>query len=215
MNFNFDDVKTVSNAQLPGNAIHDVTFEGCEARDFAGKQEGNNFKVLEIKFRNNDGVFTHTVWEPRQEDFQDRTSPQGYTQPSNVKVMMYLFKHLINAVNPDLGKKLDKGEVSLNASSWDALRKLVVESTDPGKGVETKIKLIKNNKGEGIFPYFLNYNKENKLYMSTNFIGNNIFWTTKELDRIKKSEVKPTEVKSDEFGLPIEDKKDEDFDINI
>lgn len=193
--------------QLSGNAIHEVTFDGCEARDFAGQQDpSKNFKVLEIKFSNKNGVFTHTVWEPRPEDAQERQGAFG-AQPSNVTTMLYLFKHLIDAVNPEFGAQIDKKEAAITASSWDALRQLMVEKTESGKGKTTKIKLIKNNKGDAIFPYFLAYGRDGKTpRMTTNFIGDGVFFTTKELEKIKKAETaKPVSMSggnTDPFTLP-------------
>ena len=218
MNFNLDEtVNAGARVQFTGNAIYDVTFDGCEARDFDKKDGNGQFHVLEIKFSNKDGYFTHTIWEPREEDAQDRPGAFG-NQPSNLKVMNYLLKHLIDTVNPELSAKIDKKEASLSAPNWDAFRKLIVDSTNPGKGTKTKIKLVKNNKGDAAFPYFLNYDRNGKLYMSTNFIGNGVFFTNKELDRIKKSEARPVSVSSntDTFDIPATTTQSaDDFDMNI
>jgi hypothetical protein len=222
MNFDFESTAGVSQSStrkpLEGNMIHDVIFDGCEARDFTGTQDSTKqFHVLEIKFHNDNGYFTHTIWEPREEDLKDREGAFGL-QPSNFKVMMYTLKHLIDAVNPELGKKIDNKEVKLTVESWEALRKFMVDNTASGVGTTTKIKLIKNNKGEAMFPYFLNYNKENKLYMSTNFIGNGVFFTNKELDKIKKAEsAKPTPASdlADGFAIPSSVPANDDFNMAI
>ena len=201
MNYSFEETAGASQSSVrklfDGNAIYDVTFDGCEARDIQGVQDTTKvFHVLDIKFSNDEGIYTHTIFEPAEADMEDRQGPFG-PQPSNVKAMMLLFKHLIDAVNPELGKAIDNKEKSLATSSWDALRKLMVQATDPGKGTQTKIKLVKNNKGVATFPFFAAYNKEGKLYMQTNFIGKNIFFTNKELDRIAKAtEAKPTDAMS-------------------
>ena len=221
MNYSFDETAGISQngarKVLEGNAIYDVTFDGCEARDIEGKQDPTKvFHVLDIKFSNDDGVFTHTVFEPTQEDMVDVQGSFG-PQPSRVKQMMLLFKHLIDAVNPALAQAIDKKEKNLNTTSWDALRKLMVQATDPGKGTQTKIKLFKKTStGAAIFPaFFANYNKEGKLYMSTNFIGKNVFFTNKELDRIAKAaEAKPT----DTFSLdaaPDTTANNSDFNFDI
>lgn len=224
MNFNFEETAGTSQSntrkQLEGNAIYDVTFDGVEARDFAGQQDpSKTFKVLDIKFHNEDGYFTDTIWEPRDEDAQDRQGAFG-NQPSNVKVMMYKLKHLIDAVNPELGKKIDSKTETMSTSSWDALRKYMVDSTSAAVGTQTKIKLVKSNKGEAMFPYFLNYNREGKLYMSTNFIGKGVFFTTKELDKIKKASATPTPVHSgntDVFLMPagLSTPSSDDFNMDI
>lgn len=223
MTYSFDDTAGISQNSakkaFEGNAIYEVTFDGCEARDFEGKQDASKtFKVLDIKFSNPDGYFTHTVFEPTEEDAVDREGAFG-PQPSNVKAMMLLFKHLIDAVNPELGKAIDRKEKSLNTTSWDSLRQLVVKATDSGKGTTTKIKLIKNNKGEAMFPYFANYSKEGALYMSTNFIGKNIFFTNKELNKISEAKtaaptpVEELTVDSNEANPEVAHSKDMNWDI--
>lgn len=200
--------------QLEGNAIHEVKFDGCEARDIEGKQDPTKkFKVLDIKFSNNDGYFTETIWEPTDADMEDRQGPYG-SQPSNFKAMMYKFKHLIDAVNPALAAKIDSGEQKLNASTWDGLRNLMVQATTPGIGKTTKIKLIKNNKGEAIFPYFANYSKEGRFYMSTNFIGDNIFWTSKELTKMQNAAT-ATPTSSDTFEMPAQEQPTANIDFTF
>lgn len=208
MNFNFNTTAGISQSNskkvLEGNKIHEVTFEGCEARDIQGVQDPSKvFHVLDIKFANDEGYFTHTIWEPRDSDMEDTQGAFG-PQPSRVKCMMLTLKHLIDAVNPELGKQIDNKEKSLATASWDALRKLMVTATETGKGTTTKIKLMKTKTGEATFPGFVaNYNRNGVLYMRTNFIGNNIFFTNKELDQIKKQETAtPTTV-----GTKFEDTK--------
>lgn len=206
MNFNFGEVanaaQSTSKPVLEGNMIHTVKFLGCEARDIAGKQNPNaTYNVLEIKFSNDRGYFTHTVWEPKPEDFQDREN-NGIKNPSNVKAMMQLFTHLICAVNPKLGEQLKNKEKQLTAKDWNSLRQLMVKATESGKDKEVQIKLIKNKKGESIFPYFSNYNKSGELYMSTNFIGNDLLWTTKELKALEKAQSTPTAPSSTD-DLPL------------
>ena len=92
-----------------------------------------------------------------------------------------------------------------------------IDNTKEFIGKETKIKLIKNNKGNAEFPgFFASYSREGKLYMNTNFIGDKIFFTTKELNRIKAQETaKPTEISS-EIDKPFSNAEiasDMDFDL--
>lgn len=224
MNFNFNETAGISQSStrktLEGNKIHEVKFDGCEARDIQGVQDPSKvYHVLDIKFSNDEGYFTHTIWEPRDSDMEDTQGSFGPT-PSNVKSMMLTLKHLIDAVNPELGKQIDKKEKSLNASSWETLRQAMVKATEPGKGTITKIKLVKRKNGEASFPGFVaSYNRQGQLYMRTNFIGNNIFFTNKELEAIKKQEAaKPTNM-SDALVLDetpkVEEPKNEDFNFDI
>jgi hypothetical protein len=203
MNFNFNETAGVTSGskQLEPNKIHLVKFEGLEIIDGVEFKNGNKGNVLDIKFTSEAGNYTHRIFEPTEKDFEDRDSQYG-KNPSNVKAMMLLFKHLIDAVNPELGKAIDKGEKAApTATSWAGLRKLMVEATLPGVGKETKIKLISNSAGYATFPYFASYSKEGKLYMSTFFIGDSIYWTAKEQTKLKNAATaKPTPA-SDEFSL--------------
>lgn len=214
MNFGFNETSElgVQRKQLEGNKIHEVTFDGCEMRDIQGVQDASKvFKVLDIKFSNDEGYFTDTIWEPRDNDDQDTPNSFGGFNPSNVKMMMAKFQHLIDAVNPELSAKMrlpktDPNHKDLSASSWDGLRKLMVEATKPGIGKKTMIKLMDrvrkdqngNERHESQFPgYFLSYNREGKQYMNTSFIGNAIYWTSKELTRIENAKkATPTPVAS-------------------
>lgn len=200
MKFNgFEDIKENSNnsgvARLAGNEIHTVKFLGCEARDIQGVQDASKvFNVLEIKFSNADGTFTHTIWEPREEDYQDTDNSFGGKNPSNMLSIQYLISHLLNAVCPDWDPKIFNLEAPDYHTMWLKLRKAVVEASAAGIGTETKIKLLTNNKGEATFPsFFLSYNRENKPYMRTSFIGKTLVFTEKERNRIKQqTEAKPT-----------------------
>lgn len=199
MNFNFGETAGASQnsrkATLEGNKIHNVTFAGCEARTIEGVKDPNAvYNVLDIKFENEDGVFTQTYFEPRDSDMQDRPGTFG-DQPSAVKSMMLFFKHLLDAVNPVLAAEIDAKTKSMAVSTWTALRQFMVAHTTDGIGTKTKIKLIKNKKGEAIFPYFAAYTKDAVLYVKTNFIGDKVFFSDKELATIDRmSKATPTAV---------------------
>ena len=65
--------------RLKGNNIHDVQFDGCEIVDIQGvKNPGEVYKVLKLKFSNDEGTYEHTIFEPRESDFA-RTESK-YTQ---------------------------------------------------------------------------------------------------------------------------------------
>lgn len=226
-NFSFDATANASQStikpKLEGNAIHAVKFDGCEIKDVTGVKDPTAlYKQLILKFSNEDGVFEHTVWSPRPEDFNRReteiTNKSGakekIPQPSNVESMMLLFKHAIDVINPVIAKQIDAKEKVITAPNWEELRKLVAAILDKGKGVTTKIKLLKNSKtGEATFPgFFAGLTKENVPYVKNNFIGDKVAFTTYELDRInKEATAAPKRVnnftpaeESDESGLDLD-----------
>ena len=64
--------------------------------------------------------------------------------------------------------------MEVTPNNWDSVRKFVVEQTEAGKGTETKIKLIKKNNGDAMFPYFLNYNRASTIYTIYSYYQKNL-----------------------------------------
>lgn len=215
MSFSFGQTAGASQStakpRLEGNNIYDVVFDGCEVEDIQGvKDPSQLYKVLKLKFSNEDGTYEHAIFEPRPEDFERKISEvmvkgakQNIPQPSGVESMMLLFKHAIDAINPAIAEAIDKGEKNLGAKDWNDLRKLVAKILDAGKGVSTKIKLVKNKKGEAIFPgFFAAVNRENKAYIRNNFIGPKVAFTSYETDRIRK-EATATPTKAESYDMNV------------
>lgn len=210
--------------QLPGNEIHEVTFDGASTEDIQGKKDPSQvYKVLKLRFSNEKGQFEHTIFEPRPEDFErgeNKTTRNGevstFPTPSNVESMMLLLKHVIDAVLPSVGKKIDEGEVTLGGKNWEQLRTNVVTVLEKGKGVTTKIKLLSDNKGNPRFPgFFTSLNQEGKAYIRNNFVGNTIGFTSYEKTRIDNAaSAKPTDM-SESLGVLSTNTEDiEDFDVS-
>ena len=200
-------------AKLVGNAIHSVKFDGCEIQDIKGvKDPSQMYKVIKLKFSNDDGTFEHTIFEPRESDstrretkFTDKNGVEGkIPQPSNIESMMLLFKHAIDIISPEVAKEIDNGTKNLGANDWDGLRKLVEQILDKHKDVELEIKLIKNNKGEGVFPgFFAAINREGKAYIRNNFMGKSLAFTPYEANKINNEAVaKPTKVEEFTTAAP-------------
>lgn len=228
--FNFSTTAGASQStfkpQLSGNEIHEVKFDGAISEDIQGKKDPDQvYKVLKLRFSNDKGQFEHTIFEPRKEDFdrgENKTTRNGeestFPTPSNVELMMLLLKHVIDAVLPALGKKIDAGEATLGGKNWNQLRNNIVTVLEKGKGVTTKIKLITDSKGNPRFPgFFAGINQEDKAYVRNNFVGASIGFTSYEKTRIESaSNAKPTKM---EF-VPEEDSKadtsdlDMDFDVS-
>lgn len=236
MSFSFNATANASQSsnlpRLEGNLIHTVKIKECVIEDIQGKEDPSKvFKVIKIKFVNDDGIFEQTVFEPNESrgDFsrteKDFTNKNGNTekipQPSGVESMMLLFKHIIDGFVPEIGKEIDNGTKSLGAKDWNDLRLLVKKILD--KSVNTnKIKLLKHKKtGESVFPgFFAGVSREGKAYVRNNFIGDKIGFTPYELTRIKnESEAIPTKPNSSfggtediQFNKPDTSNLDLDFD---
>lgn len=200
MSFSFDATAGTSQStfrkQLEGNTIHTVKYEGTEITDIVGKKDpSQTYKVIKLKFGNEEGVYEHTVFEPKGDDFKrgetEFTNKNGVKekipQPSNVESMMLLFKHAIDAVNPTVAKMIDEKTKSISAPNWDTLRSQVAKILDAGKGTTTRIKLVKDKEGNGKFPgFFAGINREGATYIKNNFIGDKVAFNAYEADKINK-----------------------------
>lgn len=219
--------QNTSKPKLAANSIHQVAFDGCEIQDIVGVKDPNAiYKVLKLKFSNEDGIFEHTVFEPRNKDFErtenEITNKQGnkekIPQPSKVESMMLLFKHAIDALVPTIAKEIDAKTRVLTASNWDDLRKLVASILDRGKGVSTKIKLVKNNlTNEAAFPgFFTGLNKDGVAYVKNNFIGEKVAFTTYEMQKItNEAKAEPTKVNSFGENSFTPEASTDDLDLNF
>ena len=231
MSFSFDATAGASQStvkpKLAGNNIFSVTFDGSEIKDIQGVKDPTQvYKVLILKFSNEDGTYEHTIFEPRPEDAKrgetEFTNKNGNTekipQPSGIENLMLLFKHVIDAVNPAVAKAIDSGEKKLGAKDWTDLRILLDKIYTASKGATTKIKLLKKkNNGEATFPgFFAAVNRDGKAYIRNNFIGEKIAFTAYEMDRIK-NEANATPSNPTSLGLDLgEDMpSNNDLDLNF
>ena len=239
MNFSFNGTAGASQGttfkKLEGNTIPVVKFDGCEVVDVQGVKDPTQvYRLLKLKFSNDEGTFEHTCFEPKPADFERRETDYtdkktGETkkipQPSNVESMMLLFKHAIDALNPAMGAAIDAGTKNLVSPDWVSLRNLVSQILSAGKGCQTTIKLITNNKGEACFPgYFTALNRDGKAYLKNNFIGDKLGFTPAEAAKIKTAaEAKPTSMsnhnspasKSDFTPTPSAPADDLNFNMDI
>lgn len=210
--------------QLSGNEIHEVVFDGATAEDIQGRKDPTQvYKVIKLKFSNEKGQFEHTIFEPRPDDFnrgENKATRNGevstFPTPSNVESMMLLLKHVIDSVTPEIGKKIDNGEVVLGGKNWDQLRNNVVTVLNKGKGATTKIKLITDNKGNAKFPgFFASINQEGKAYIRNNFVGSAIGFTSYEKTRMENSaNSKPTTM-DNTFNMGSGSAEDLDMDFDV
>jgi hypothetical protein len=190
MNFSFDGGSSQSNvvAQLAGNAIYTVKFDGIESKDIENKTSGEKYKILSVKFKNDQGVFEDSIFEPKEGDNARKKNQFGYDSPAPAEELMFKLKHLLAAVAPKIAEQIEK-KGGLAVGSWDELRAFMVKHTATGIGTETQIKLLTRTDAKGVtravFPSFvLGINKEGKAYPRTNFIGSALAFTAKEQEKI-------------------------------
>lgn len=227
MSFSFDATagasQSTSKPRLAGNNIYEVKLDGVEIQDIQGVKDASvTYKVLKFKFSNDDGTYEHTVFEPKADDFKRGESKfmnknnveEKIPQPSNVESMMLLFKHIIDGFVPEIAAQIDKKEKSINAKSWDELRKVVVAILEKGKGKTNKIKLVKDKNGDARFPsFFAGISREGVCYVRNNFVGSKVAFSPYEIQKMN-NEANAKVSKADDF-IPEETQTTEDTGLDL
>ena len=225
-------IKTVRPRLKPWN-IYNVKFMGCEIREFAVKKDTSiTYKVLDIKFENEEGQFTVTKFFPKPGDDQRHeiaTANGGKRElASNFEELMNVVRQTAEVLNPEGFKKM--AELSSKFKTFDDVAKTLIAITDKVKGCETKIKLIgrtRDNRVEAEIPNITSV-FDGTATITDNYIGSRLFFSDYEekkrkeylaaepTDPDKKSE-KKVESKKDPL-LDVEaptEASQEDEDLNL
>lgn len=192
-------VRNVKPQLKPWN-IYDVKFIGCEVREFAGKKDPNvTYKVLDIKFENEDGYFTVTKFFPKEGDDKRREvdAKNGGKRElaSNFEELMNIVKQTAEVLNPEGFKKMS--EISSKFKTFDDVAKALITITDKVKGRETKIKLVGRNRDNRVVAEIPNITSvfDGVATITDNYIGNKLFFSDyEEGRRADYMKSKPTEM---------------------
>lgn len=187
MNFAISKESAVRNVrrQLAPWNIYDVTFVGCEVREFKGTKDPNiTYQVLDIKFENEDGYFTVTRFFPKQGDDVRRKllNKKGGERElaSNFEELMNIVKQTAEVLTPEGFKKMS--ELSSKFRSFDDVAKALIAITDKVKGTKTKIKLVGRTRDNRVVAEIPTITSvfEGVATITDNYIGNKLFFTPYE-----------------------------------
>ena len=187
MNFAISKESAVRNVrrQLAPWNIYDVTFVGCEVREFKGTKDPNvTYQVLDIKFENEDGYFTVTRFFPKQGDDVRRKLPNkkgGEREvASNFEELMNVVKQTAEVLTPEGFKKMS--ELSSKFKSFDDVAKALIAITDKVKGTKTKIKLVGRTRDNRVVAEIPTITSvfDGVATITDNYIGNKLFFTPYE-----------------------------------
>ena len=206
-------VKTVRPQLKPWN-IYDVKFVGCEVREFAGKKDPNTvYKVLDIKFENEDGYFTVTKFFPKAGDDKrmeiDAKNGGKRELASNFEELMNVVKQTVEVLTPEGFKKM--AELSPKFKSFDDVAKTLIAVTDKVKGCETKIKLVGRNRDNRIVAEIPTITSvfDGVATITDNYIGNKLFFSdyeeNKRKEYLKSTPSDPEKQKSEAKKDPLMD----------
>ena len=195
-------VSAVSNSikQLAPFAIYDVKYEKSEIVEFDGKKDpSQHYKTLRVRFSNADGYYEETIFFPTPADGEPKEyeRPDGTKQkfPSNWDRIKFFMAQIMTVLNPEGYKKFC--EASSKFKDFEMMANAFIKVLEPAMGKETKLKLMGRTDESGnvhaTLPKFLSYNRDGQLYISTNFIGDRVFFSTYEEGLVQKfKNAKPT-----------------------
>lgn len=220
-------VSAVSNSvkQLAPYAIYDVKYEKSEIVEFDGKKDpSQHYKTLRVRFSNADGYYEETIFFPTPADGEPKEyeRPDGTKQkfPSNWDRIKFFMAQVMTVLNPEGYKKFC--EASSRFKDFEMMAKAFIKILEPAAGKETKLKLMGRTDESGnvhaALPKFLSYSREGQLYVSSNFIGDRVFFSTYEEGLVQKfKNAKPTtmpELAADPLGMTTQvDNKAEKDDV--
>lgn len=177
-------VKVVTNDYLKAG-IHDVTFKGID--------KAQNLNAIELRFEAVDGSGIHNerIFEPQS---AERTESQFGANPSQAEQFMCKIKQIIDALDPELGQKIEKDGNKFAAPDFDGFIMLLKRYLDKRVGTQTQIKLIPTKGNYVGFPsYVASLSKDGVVYMTTKVIGENLTLSAKETTAIENAKnAKPT-----------------------
>lgn len=199
--YNFSDPNTQVSiskgpTHLQANTIHEVHIKSAIPVDIDTKN--GKMKILSIVFENSEGlIHDDRIFEPRSQE--RKPGKNGALNPSEYDSFMTKIRLYARVFAPKLFALMNDGKMPVT-SSWDQLITMLAKSFEEGIKAKTvfKIKLLKNGDFSTIPRFFLKFNKNNELFISTKFISaidEPLEFSDYELNRIKEEQaLKPTKM---------------------
>lgn len=167
-------------------SINDVNFEKAEISEFKGKADPSmTYKVLRVRFSNNEGYYEESIFFPKEGDDQRRTYSGAngeYEVPSSFERTKIFIIQTATILNPEGFEKMQAA--SSKFKSFDDMAKAYCTIMNQVAGKPTKLKLAgKANKDgviEPVLPNFVSLSKDGRVYANSNFVGDTVFFTSKE-----------------------------------
>lgn len=170
--------------------IYEVTYDGISSKEFNGaKDPSAKYHVMEVKFSNESGTFTHNVFMLKEGDEVRKTSAAGYEMASNFEAFRIFVKQLASVLIGEekynvFFDKVRKQAIDLSSpEGFQAFIKGYSDLLKSAEGKKTHLKLVGRQDAKGRYntclPIFANINRDGELYPS-NFIGETLFFSSSE-----------------------------------
>lgn len=206
------DLTTTAGVKEAGKAlsagIHNAKFISVEQGSITSQNDGKTYNTMTLTLDiENYGEFKHNFFEPTSAERKENSF--GGTNPSQVDHFMIAVRQIIDALDPEIGKKIDtdtvevKGKhVNIKNLDFKQLVTLINILTNPYKGTEVEIKLVPGNNGFNQIPGFpARINRQGALGIATRFIGHDLVLNQSEQKKIDAANTaQPTNMRQTETG---------------
>lgn len=199
--------------------IHDVKFKGAEVREFDGKKDPSaHFKLLTIKYENEDGYFNVDLFFPKDGDDKRPEFPGqngGKVQmASSFETTMAIIKQTLQVLSPKGFEQMHKA--SSKFKSFDDVANVFMSIVNKLIDTPIKLKLTGRNRDGKVVPQIpriLALNKEGEAFICDNYIGTKLFWSDYEAGmRDKYLNATPSDPEKAP-AAPAEPEKSDDLDL--
>ena len=217
---NESSISSKKNTRLAPFAIHTVTFDGAEIKSGTSKA-GNEFKLLQLNFSNNEGNAEMTIFwpDPEKDGIREvRAARDGhdYETPSRWEQTKAIISQTLETISPEGYKKMQ--EVSSKFKTFDDMANVFVKLVNKCVGTEVDVKFTGYINKQGYmqlsFPNIVAINKNKELFISDNYIGHgNLGLSNYEITKGKElMETKPTAMSEESTPEAPADDTDLNFD---
>lgn len=204
--FNFSELSNVSavntSKYLKPWEIYEVKFDGINQVDIPNKNdESNPYKTVAISFTGESGNFTKNLFIPQTEEDKVRReydSKEGrkIAYPSRYEEFIYTILQLAQVLNPESYPKM-MANISKCKTIGDFI-KLASTIINAKKGAKTHLKVTGRNSNGKVYadiPRVCAVNKDGDIWVSNNFVGDNLEFTAYEVQQAKAyHEATPTDM---------------------
>ncbi len=222
--FNLNGVQGTSNTQkrLAPWGIYPVEFKGCRKESVAGKKDPTmTYDILKVRFEGEDGYYEESIFYPKDSD-AERPTYKGkdgheYQGASNWERTQIFVIQLVTVLCGEEGMKKFQ-EISSKFKSFDDLVTVLVKMTTPKVGTKTNLKLVgrtRENVVEPTLPKFVAVNHDGQVFCSDNFIGEKLFFSDYELQRVNEyKNAVPTDMGKVDASVLTDNSDMNDIDFN-
>lgn len=192
------------------SGIHNAKFKGI-SKEVQEKKDGSSSNVMKLTLDiEGYGEWSHMFWEPTSNERPD--GPYG-KNPSQADNFLISVREILEALNPEFGEKIDKGELKeLEAPNFGKFVLAVKNLTDDYIDTDVQIKLLPQPNGfNGITPFPARL-KGDVLMIRTKFIGQNLTLSDTEVKAIENARnATPTNMAGNATKNDLADKLGEDL----